>query len=58
MYATEMKRRGSLIMSRQVNARLQKGYNIINVYKVKLVVSMNKHKNVYRKIKGHLMPQT
>ena len=58
MYATEMKRRGSLIMSRQVNARLQKGYNIINVCKVKLVVSMNKHKNVYRKIEGHLMPQT
>ena len=47
LYATEIKKRGSLITSRQVNARLQKGCNIINVCKVKLVVSMNKHSNVY-----------
>ena len=32
--------------------------NLLNVLKVKLVVSMNKHNNVHWKNKGHLMPQT
>ena len=37
---------------------MSKKTNIINVCKVKLVVSMNKHSHVYWKNKGHLMPQT